>query len=106
MMGKFVDSDHMKDLEEAGLPGMLKVCGVLMICIIVNSAAVFGSMYFLQWVGQRVVMDLRIGVFNHLQKLPIAFYNSSKAGDMIARTVTDTQQLQNMVSNVITDLIR
>lgn len=106
MMGKFVDSEHMKDLEEAGLPGMLKVCGVLMICIIVNSAAVFGSMYFLQWVGQRVVMDLRIGVFNHLQKLPIAFYNSSKAGDMIARTVTDTQQLQNMVSNVITDLIR
>lgn len=106
VMDKFVDPEHMKDLEAAGLPGMLKVCGMLMICILVNSLAVFGSMYFLQWVGQRVVMDLRIGVFNHLQKLPIAFYNSSKAGDMIARTVTDTQQLQNMVSNVITDLIR
>ena len=106
LMGKFVDSENMRQLEEAGLPGMLKVCGVLMICIIVNSLAVFGSMYYLQWVGQRVVMDLRIGVFNHLQKLPIAFYNSSKSGDMIARTVTDTQQLQNMVSNVITDLIR
>ncbi|MBO7224030.1 MAG: ABC transporter ATP-binding protein [Kiritimatiellae bacterium] len=106
LMGKFIDSENMKQLEEAGLSGMLKVCGMLMICIIVNSLGVFGSMYYLQWVGQRVVMDLRIGVFNHLQKLPIAFYNSSKSGDMIARTVTDTQQLQNMVSNVITDLIR
>lgn len=93
-------------LNKEGLSGMLKLCGILMICIIVNSIGVFGSMYYLQWVGQRVVMDLRIGVFNHLQKLPVAFYNNSKSGDMIARTVTDTQQLQNMVSNVITDLIR
>lgn len=106
VMGKFVDSEQMQQLKDSGLSGMLKVCCVLMICIVVNSFGVFGSMYFLQWVGQRVVMDLRIKVFNHLQKLPIAFYNTTNSGDVMTRTVTDTAILHGIVSNVITDLIR
>lgn len=106
VMGKLVNSEQMKDLEESGLSGMLKVCGLLLVCIVVNSLGVFGSMYYLQWVGQRVVMDIRIKVFNHLQKLPIAFYNTTKSGDVMTRVVADTAILHGIVSNVVTDLIR
>ena len=93
-------------LRRKGVKGLLPLCGLLMLFIALNSLCQFASMYCLQWVGQRVVMDLREALFAHLQRLPLAFYNSQKAGDTISRTVADTQLLQTTVSNVITDAIR
>ena len=93
-------------LLRKGLEGLFGVAVMLLVVIAVNSVCQFLSMYYLQWVGQRVVMDLRESIFAHLQRLSVSFYNSQRAGDMISRTVADTQLLQTTVSNVITDAIR
>ena len=85
---------------------LIALVAILLVVIVVNSVCQFLSMYHLQWVGQRVVMDLREAIFAHLQRLSVSFYNSQRAGDMISRTVADTQLLQTTVSNVITDAIR
>ncbi len=103
---KFLPGDDLARLEAEGLPTLLVICGTLMVVILVNSLAFFASMYLLQWVGQRVVMDLRIKLFSHMQKLSVAFYNTSSTGDMISRTVADTQLLQHTVTSVVTDAIR
>ena len=106
VLGNFISEDELKRLEEEGLSTLLAMCGVLMLLILFNSLATFGSMYYLQWVGQRIVMDLRVRLFSHLQKLPVAFYNSSSSGDMISRPIADTQLLQNSVTNIVTDAVR
>lgn len=103
---KLLPSSDLERLEAQGLPTLLVICGILMLVIIANSFAFFASMYLLQWVGQRVVMDLRIKLFSHMQKLSIAFYNASSSGDMISRTVADTQLLQHTVTSVVTDAVR
>jgi len=106
LVGKFLPESEVERLESYGVSTLLAICGVLMVLIIVNSLAYFASMYLLQWVGQRVVMDLRIKLFAHLQRLPMAFYNTSSSGDMISRAVSDTQVLQHAVTSVVTDSIR
>ena len=60
-------------LRREGVKGLVPLCGVLMFFIALNSLCQFASMYCLQWVGQRVVMDLRESIFAHLQRLPLAF---------------------------------
>ncbi len=104
--GKMLDEKSVRRLESIGLGGLVWVCLVLIAVIAVNAACQFASMYSLQWVGQRVVMDLREAIFKHLQELSMAFYGTSRAGDVISRTVADTQLLQSTVSSVITDAIR
>ena len=104
--GKMLDSEKNAMLEQAGVKGLLAIGVVMLLVIAVNSACQFLSMFFLGWVGQRVVMDLRLTVFRHLQELPVAFYNSNRAGDMISRVVADTQLLQSTVSSVLVDTIR
>ncbi len=105
-VGKLLPESELERLASYDLPTLLAICGVLMVLIVVNSLAYFASMYLLQWVGQRVVMDLRIKLFSHLQKLSMAFYNTSSSGDMISRAVADTQVLQHTVTSVVTDSIR
>ena len=106
VLRNFISEDELKRLEDEGLSTLLAMCGLLMLLILFNSLATFGSMYYLQWVGQRIVMDLRVRLFSHLQKLPVAFYNASSSGDMISRAIADTQLLQNSVTNLVTDAIR
>ena len=104
--GKFISPKDLQRLENAGLSRLLAICGIMLVIIILNSLAYFASLYFLQWVGQKVVMDLRVKLFAHLQELSVAFYNSTSSGDMISRTVADTQLLQSTVTNVVTDMVR
>lgn len=103
---KMLPESELRRLESYNLPTLLSICGILMLLILLNSLAYFASMYLLQWVGQRVVMDLRIRLFAHLQKLSMSFYNTSSSGDMISRAVSDTQVLQHTVTSVVTDAVR
>ena len=66
----------------------------------------FFNAYLLQWVGNRVVMDMRVATFSHLQDLSVGFFNATQTGEMISRTVNDSMLLERAVSNVLTDLAR
>ena len=106
LVPKFISDKEIERVKELGQGPFFALCGLLLLVILINSLAYFTSMYLLQWVGQRVVMDLRVKLFAHLQKLPLAFYAKASSGDMISRAVADTQLLQHTVTSVITDAMR
>lgn len=64
------------------------------------------STYLLEWVGNRVVLDLRTALFMRLQELSISFYGTSRTGDLISRTTNDTQLVERAVSTVLSDLAK
>jgi ATP-binding cassette, subfamily B, bacterial MsbA len=64
------------------------------------------SMYYIQWVGQRVVYDLRVASFDRLQALSVYYFSQQKAGELISRTANDTMMVERAVSTVLGDLVR
>ncbi len=66
----------------------------------------FASAYLIQWVGNRVVLNLRVEVFERLMNLSVSYLQTNRTGDVISRTVNDAQLLQSAVSNVLTDLVK
>ncbi|HEY8241482.1 MAG TPA: ABC transporter ATP-binding protein, partial [Kiritimatiellia bacterium] len=64
------------------------------------------STYFIEWVGNRVVMDLRTSAFSHLQELSLDYYSSSRTGELISRVTNDTSQVERSVSTVLGDLAK
>lgn len=51
--------------------------------------------YFVIWLGERVVADLRNEVFAHLTTLSANFYDSAKTGELVSRLTADTTQIKN-----------
>jgi ABC-type multidrug transport system fused ATPase/permease subunit len=47
--------------------------------------------------GQRVIADLRMKVQSHVGRLPIAFYDSNRAGTLAARIMNDVEGVRNLV---------
>jgi len=62
--------------------------------------------YLIQYCGQRVLEEIRVGLFTQLQSLPLAFFKKNKSGDLLARMIQDTEALRNVITNTSNDLIR
>lgn len=73
---------------------------------LVQGLLFFAGKYLVEWVGNRVVADLRIRMFEHIHALPMQFFSSNRVGDLISRVTSDTNLLTQLVSNVVGDLIR
>ncbi len=65
--------------------------------------------YLYNFVGQRILFDIRSQLFQHLEKLHMGFYSQTKTGEVVSRVNNDVASLQNIVTttfiNLITDLI-
>lgn len=61
--------------------------------------------YLIVWVGQRVVFDLRTGLYHHLQALSLKFYDTKQTGKIIARITGDIDNLYNIIISGLIDLI-
>jgi subfamily B ATP-binding cassette protein MsbA len=72
----------------------------------VRGIANYFNSYLLQSAGVRMLEEIRLDFFRKLQVLPLAFFHRSSTGDLIARGLGDTNQLQNTLTTVANDLIK
>ncbi len=88
-------------------PSLLAGAAVAVLAItVLRGLGFYLSKYYIQWVGSRVVMDLRNQMFEHIHRLPMQFFSQSRSGDLITRLISDTALIQQLVSNVVGDLLR
>jgi ATP-binding cassette subfamily B protein len=71
---------------------------------VLNWVATYLQTYLINWVGQRALQDLRVEVFEHLQRLSIGFYSRNRAGVLISRLTNDVQALDQLVTEGISTL--
>jgi ABC-type multidrug transport system fused ATPase/permease subunit len=85
--------------------GALTVILVLfVVAALVNWGATYAQTYLINWVGQRALQDLRIELFQHLQRLSVGFYGRNKTGVLISRMTNDVQALDQLVTEGISTL--
>ena len=66
----------------------------------------YGQLYILHWTGQRIIYDLRQQIFHHLQGRPLAFFDRQPLGRLTTRVTNDTEQLNEMYTNVVVSLFQ
>jgi ABC-type multidrug transport system fused ATPase/permease subunit len=78
---------------------------VFVAAAVVNWIATYAETYLINWVGQRALQDLRLELFEHLQRLSIGFYSRHKTGVLISRITNDVQALDQLVTEGIATLV-
>ena len=69
----------------------------------VASAARF---YFVTWLGERVVADLRADVFAHVSRLSPEFFEFTRSGEVMSRLTADTTQIKTAVGSAVSQALR
>jgi subfamily B ATP-binding cassette protein MsbA len=96
-----------EDIFEQKDPLMLVLIPVAILCVfLVKGIAAYGSDYLLSYVGQNIILGMRNRLFNHMQDLPLAFFQREKTGDLMSRVTNDVNIINTMFSSAITGSIR
>ncbi|WHY73158.1 ABC transporter ATP-binding protein [Fictibacillus enclensis] len=53
--------------------------------------------YYAQWVGSKVLYDIRDKLYQHIQRLSLRFYSNNKSGEIISRVINDVEQTKDFV---------
>lgn len=85
--------------------GVLTNAGILLIIFLIGFIAHFIQTKVMGGIGQRLLFNLRNAIFTRLQSLPVAFFNQNKAGDLISRINSDTDNLNQFFSQALMQFI-
>ncbi len=80
--------------------------GMLIVIGLVLALASSLRFYFVNWLGERVVSDVRSDVFAHLACLGPAFFERSHSGEMMSRLTADTTQIKAAAGTALSQLLR
>jgi len=90
-----------KALGGSDLSLLFVLLGGIILLYWVRAFFFYTSNYFTNYPVLRMLFDLRIKLFKHLQSLSLRFYQEYRTGKLISNILTDVSTLQGMVSTVI-----
>ena len=79
---------------------------MMLVIVALLAAGSAGRYYFVTWLGERVVADLRQKVFSHLLSLSPGFYDEHSTGETMSRLTADTTQLKSLFGSSISVALR
>jgi ATP-binding cassette subfamily B protein len=89
--------------------GSLHLLFEIILALVVVSIVSLGigglQSYMMSWFGQKVIYDLRSEMYQHIQRLSVAFYDSKQTGWIMDRITSDTTNLQDFLSDALLDFI-
>lgn len=75
--------------------------GALMLTFVLR----YAQMYLMAWVGQRMMVDLRMQLFTHIQRLAVAFFDRNPVGRVVIRLTGDVQQIEMVISQGVIQIL-
>jgi len=93
---KIVIDDHIK---EGNINGLDVIAAIYFAVLIFSFIFQFFQTYLMQYIGQKVMFDLRSQVFSHLHKMSFSYFDKNPIGKMITRVVNDVEVLNEMLTS-------
>jgi len=79
---------------------------VMIVIVAVLAVASASRFYLVTTLGERIVADLREGVFGHLVSLSLAYFDEAKTGELVSRLTADTTQIKAAVGASVSIALR
>jgi ABC-type multidrug transport system fused ATPase/permease subunit len=102
LLGSLTENTHR--LHIAALASL-----VFVLIAVAGSVATYIDNYYTESVGQWVAHDLRMRVYQHLQKLSLSYYSTHETGTILSTLTTDIQTIEGFASsstlNILVDML-
>ncbi len=107
LVTKIILQLHLEKLFLVKGTEMLRILPVAIILLFLLRALFgYGQAYLMNFVGLKVIADIRERLYNHLQTLSLSFFAKTPTGTLISRITNDVNLIQGAVSNTITGVLK
>ncbi len=106
LLQKTIDESFVPKYEELIIFYISLMLGVLLLEVVFQ----FLFIYFANWLGQEVIRDLRVKLFDHMLGFKKQYYDQSAVGRLVTRAVSDIETIASIFSQglfmIISDLLK
>lgn len=81
--------------------GLIIISLLLVGVLLFQSGIQYFLTYYTQLMGQKIIYDLRVQIFSHIQKLALRFFDKTPIGRLVTRTTNDVEALNELFSSGI-----
>ncbi len=91
--------------RDTALTGLIWVSLAFTVSLLLSFGLQYAQVRIMQWVGQETMYDLRKEIFEHLQRLPVSFFDRSPVGRLVTRVTTDVDALNDLFASGVVAML-
>ncbi|MBW2094473.1 MAG: ABC transporter ATP-binding protein [Deltaproteobacteria bacterium] len=103
---KGIPAEELAALRGRDLQGVAAVGGILLIVLCLAFALGYGEFYLLEYAGQHIMQDIRLSLFETIQKQSVRFFDQQPLGRLVTRVTNDVENLNEMFKTVLVTLFK
>ena len=88
------------------LNGLDRIALLFLIILVTSFVLEYVETYTMQMIGQRIMYDLRMQIYRHLQRLDVRFYDRNPVGRLMTRVTTDVDALNDLFAAGVISVFR
>ena len=88
-----------RQLSPNPITGITQLAGLYLAALVLTYIFEFVQTYLIQWMGQKVMFDLRSQIFRHIQGMHVAFFDRNPVGRLVTRLTSDVDALNEMFTS-------
>jgi ATP-binding cassette, subfamily B, bacterial MsbA len=93
-------------LEQGDLALLNQVTILLLLVFLLRSISSLIETYNLNWIGEKIVVDLRKRLYIHLQDMSLRFFSERRVGELVSRISSDVTMMRNALVNNASTLLQ
>ncbi len=93
-------------LEDNNLTLLNQITAGLLLVFAIRSVTTLLQNYNLNYVGERIAMDMRLGLYNHLLGMSMHFFNERRVGELVSRISSDVTVMRTLLTSNVNTLLQ
>ena len=85
--------------------GLLQIIYLLVVLMILQALVQWAHTYYSGWIGQVIIRDIRVQLYQHLLKLRLKFFDNTPIGRLVTRNISDIETLADVFSEGLAAII-
>ncbi len=95
------DRVELSQLRHTDLSGLLHIAGLFMAVVVAIFILTFAQNLMMELAGHRIMHDLRVGLYGHIQDMPLRFFTRNPVARLVTRVTNDIQNMHDMFTSFI-----
>ena len=96
-----LDRSSLSRLRHADISGLLRIVALFLGVVVAIFIFTFAQNMIMEIAGHRIMHDLRVGLYRHIQDMPLRFFNRNPIARLVTRVTSDVQNMHDMFTSFI-----
>ncbi|HJX31657.1 MAG TPA: ABC transporter ATP-binding protein [Thermodesulfobacteriota bacterium] len=101
-----IPKDQLVRLRKPDIAGVMWIGIIFIFLLLIDFGCSYFQVYFLEYIGQHVMHNLRIELMAHLQGLSLHFFEHTPVGRLVTRVTNDILNLEDLFSSILIDFLK